>query len=79
MAWKNEAADSAMAKIETLVRDFIMAGFTKIYHDVSMPLAGDEIAQGMDPAVVASRSARLAAVCEQSYALLHTKDSKVLP
>lgn len=79
MVWKNEAADSAMAKAETLVRDFIMAGFTKIHLDASMPLARDDISQGMDPAVVAARAARLAAVCEQAYTLLHAEDSQAVP
>jgi len=79
MVWKNEAADSAMAKAETLVRDFIMSGYTKIHLDASMPLAGDDIAHGMDLAVVAARAARLAAVCEQAYALLHVKDSEAVP
>jgi D-tagatose-1,6-bisphosphate aldolase subunit GatZ/KbaZ len=79
MVWKNETADIAMAKAETLVRDFVIAGFTKIHLDASMPLAGDNIAQGMDPALVAARAARLAAVCEQAYASLHSKDSEAIP
>jgi len=79
MVWQNETADSAMAKAETLVQDFVRAGFTKIHLDASMPLAGDDISHGMDPAVVAARAARLAAVCEQAYALLHARDSEAVP
>lgn len=79
MVWKNETADSAMAKAETLVRDFVEAGFTKIHLDASMPLAGDDISHGMDPAVVAARAARLAAVCEQAYASLHARGSEAVP
>jgi Predicted tagatose 6-phosphate kinase len=79
MVWKNEPAEDAMAKAEVLVRDFIMAGFTKIHLDASMPLAGDDITHGMDPAVVAARAARLAAVCEQAYTLLRSRDPEAVP
>lgn len=79
MVWKDETADSALAKAAILVRDFVAAGFTKIHLDASMPLAGDDIAQGMDPSVVAARAARLAAVCENTYASLHAKDPEAVP
>ncbi|QOX65129.1 class II D-tagatose-bisphosphate aldolase, non-catalytic subunit [Anoxybacterium hadale] len=79
MVWKNETEESAMNKAETLVRDFIMAGFTKIHLDASMPLADDEITQGLDPSVVARRAARLAAACEQAYRSLHVKNSDAVP
>jgi D-tagatose-bisphosphate aldolase class II non-catalytic subunit len=62
--WKNEAAETAMAKSETLVRDYVLAGFTKIHLDTSMACADDAITLG--DGIIAERAARLALVAEQA-------------
>jgi D-tagatose-1,6-bisphosphate aldolase subunit GatZ/KbaZ len=39
LIWTNEEAESAMKKSEELVRQYVMAGYTKIHIDTSMKLA----------------------------------------
>ena len=63
--WQNEPAESAMQKAETLIQNYVQAGFTKIHLDCSMKL-GDDPQDTPDPAVIASRTARLAQVAERS-------------
>ncbi len=79
MVWRDEAEDIAMGKADTLVRDYVLAGFTKIHLDASMPLAGDDLSHGMDSAVVAARAARMASVCEDAYASLDTAGTNTVP
>ncbi|MDR3374953.1 MAG: class II D-tagatose-bisphosphate aldolase, non-catalytic subunit [Ancalomicrobiaceae bacterium] len=61
-AWRDRPAEAAMAEAETLVATYVRAGFSKIHLDCSEGCSG-EPAQLSD-AVVASRAARLAKVCE---------------
>lgn len=79
MVWKNEPAESAMAKADTLVYDFVLAGFTKIHLDASMPLADDDITNGMSPVLVAERAARLAVQGEKAYGERLKKDPGAMP
>ena len=41
LTWQNEPEAGAMDKAETLVYEFVLAGFTKIHLDTSMKLADD--------------------------------------
>jgi D-tagatose-1,6-bisphosphate aldolase subunit GatZ/KbaZ len=52
-----------MHKAVELVRDYVLAGFTKIHLDCSMRL-GDDPPGGPEPAQVAERAAELAAAAE---------------
>jgi D-tagatose-1,6-bisphosphate aldolase subunit GatZ/KbaZ len=70
IAWADEPAEDAMSKAETLVHDFIMAGFTKIHLDASMTLGDDIIGQGFNPMLTVGRAVRLAAACENAYKIL---------
>lgn len=60
-AWRALDADSAMAKADTMVRDYVAAGFGKIHLDCSEGCAGDP--PQLDDDVTAARSARLAQIC----------------
>lgn len=60
-AWRALDADAAMAKADTMVRDYVAAGFGKIHLDCSEGCAGDP--PQMDDDVTAVRSARLAQIC----------------
>jgi len=60
--WRNEPAKCAMAKAEDLMRGYVQAGFTKIHLDCSEGCAGEPTQ--VDDQTSASRSARLAFVCE---------------
>ena len=64
--WQHEPADVAMEKAKVLVRDYVLAGFTKIHLDCSMRLA-DDPPGSLDVEVSARRTAHLAKVAE-SYA-----------
>lgn len=61
-AWQRQNALDAMAHAETLVAAYASAGFHKIHLDCSMRCADDPAT--LDDAIVATRSARLAAVAE---------------
>ncbi len=61
--WQNEKAESAMQKAETLVRNYVEAGFVKIHLDCSMRLA-DDPESASDVELSARRAARLARVAE---------------
>ena len=63
--WQDLPAESAMAKSERLIADYVEAGFRKIHLDCSMPCADD--AQPLTDAVVAARAARLCAVAERAW------------
>lgn len=67
LVWRKENAESAMKKAETLVRLFVEAGFRKIHIDTSMPLGTDQADGIFCHELVAQRSARLAAVCEEAW------------
>lgn len=66
LTWKDENADEAMAKAETLVADFVKAGFTKIHLDTSMKL-GDDGEGRLSSEVIAERGARLCAAAEKAF------------
>jgi len=61
--WQNEKTESAMQKAETLVHNYVEAGFVKIHLDCSMRLA-DDPESASDVELSARRAARLARVAE---------------
>ncbi|UVC09460.1 class II D-tagatose-bisphosphate aldolase, non-catalytic subunit [Rhizobium sp. TH2] len=63
-AWRNEPAESAMAKARTLVAAYVSAGFTKIHLDCSEGCLGEPAQVG--DMVSAARAAELARVCEDA-------------
>ena len=63
--WQNEHSESAMAKSEALIRDYVQVGFTKIHLDCSMRLA-DDPAGSLNVEVVAERAAQLAKAAESA-------------
>ena len=60
--WKDLPADVAMDKAYTMIAAYAAAGFKKLHLDASMPCADDPTP--LPHAVIAARSARLAAVAE---------------
>ncbi len=61
--WQAEPADVAMSKAETLIHDYVDAGFVKIHLDCSMRL-GDDPEGALDIEISARRAARLAKIGE---------------
>jgi D-tagatose-1,6-bisphosphate aldolase subunit GatZ/KbaZ len=64
--WRRERADDAMGKAAVLVDQFATAGYRKLHLDASMRCADDDATQPLSPAVIAQRSAVLAAVAEEA-------------
>jgi D-tagatose-1,6-bisphosphate aldolase subunit GatZ/KbaZ len=62
--WRTMPADEAMRHAETMVAEYVQAGFTKIHLDASMPCGG-EPAQLSDE-VVAQRSVQLCKAAEHA-------------
>jgi D-tagatose-1,6-bisphosphate aldolase subunit GatZ/KbaZ len=62
--WRTLPPEDAMSQADELVRAYVDAGFTKIHLDCSFSCAGDP--SPLTDVLVASRSARLIAVAEQT-------------
>jgi D-tagatose-1,6-bisphosphate aldolase subunit GatZ/KbaZ len=76
--WQHEPAEVAMPKAETLVRDYVRAGFTKIHLDASMKLADDDPSRPLDVELSARRAAQLAKAAED-VKFVEGQKSKVSP
>jgi D-tagatose-1,6-bisphosphate aldolase subunit GatZ/KbaZ len=63
--WQHLPAETALAKSEQLIADYVEAGFRKIHLDCSMSCADDPAP--LSDAVVAARAARLCAVAERAW------------
>ncbi|PXA84844.1 D-tagatose-bisphosphate aldolase, class II, non-catalytic subunit [Nostoc sp. 3335mG] len=65
-AWTTLPAAEAMGKAETMVADYVRAGFRKIHLDCSMSCADDPVP--LPEAAIAERAARLCRAAEDAYA-----------
>ena len=63
--WKDEPAISAMEKAKALIRDCVLAGYSKIHIDTSMKLGSD--ASHPSPRLIASRGAELCLEAEKAF------------
>lgn len=70
LTWQNEVSDSAMEKSCELIRQYVLAGFTKIHIDTSMKLADDSKDKQLDTAVIAQRGAVLCRKAEEAFSEL---------
>lgn len=68
LTWTNLPAAEAMDNAEELVRQFVLAGFTKIHLDTSMRVADDDLQARLSDEVIAERGARLCKAAEAAYA-----------
>jgi D-tagatose-1,6-bisphosphate aldolase subunit GatZ/KbaZ len=73
--WRKEGPESAMQKACVLVRDCILAGYTKIHLDASMPLGGHE---PLSDEIVSERAAELCLAAEQAHQRMGTDSSAPL-
>jgi D-tagatose-1,6-bisphosphate aldolase subunit GatZ/KbaZ len=67
--WRLLGPDEAMDRADALVEAYVLAGFTKIHLDCSMPCSGDPSPLTDD--IVAERAARLAKVAEAAASRDH--------
>jgi D-tagatose-1,6-bisphosphate aldolase subunit GatZ/KbaZ len=80
LTWKDEPAATAMKKSCELLRQYVLAGFTKIHIDTSMHLADDASKEKLNTGVIAERGAELCKVAEEAYQqLLMREPSAVRP
>ncbi|MDP4182183.1 MAG: class II D-tagatose-bisphosphate aldolase, non-catalytic subunit [Bacillota bacterium] len=70
LTWQNESSNSAMEKSRELIRQYVLAGFTKIHIDTSMRLADDSTDKQLDTEVIAQRGAILCKEAEEAFAEL---------
>ena len=63
--WRNESSGVALAKASQLVRDCVLAGYSKIHLDTSMPCA-DDGRPALDDRTVAERAAVLCQISEEA-------------
>ncbi|VBB08178.1 aldolase-type tim barrel [Lucifera butyrica] len=67
LTWQEEPAGAAMSKALELIRQYVLAGFTKIHIDTSMRLGDDRKDLPLDTGVIAARGAVLAKEAEDSF------------
>ncbi len=67
LTWVSMPEEEAMCNAEELVRQYVLAGFTKIHIDTSMRVADDSTELRLPEEVIARRGARLVAAAEKAY------------
>lgn len=78
LTWKNESSQTAMKKAEELVKQFVLAGFTKIHIDTSMRLKDDDKSKRLSDKTIAERGVRLVASSEKAFAELQKIDPSAM-
>ena len=67
LTWMSDNQLEAMEKSKDLLREYVLAGFTKIHIDTSMKVADDDKNAPLDTAIIAERGAILCAVAEEAF------------
>ena len=67
LVWKDEDEHTAMDNAHELIREYVLAGFTKIHIDTSMRLAGDDKGTRLASAVIAERGTALCNSAVQAF------------
>lgn len=67
LVWSSEPEEQAMAKAETLVAEYVEAGFTKIHLDTSMRLGDDTPEDKLSSEKIARRGAWLCKTAQKAY------------
>lgn len=67
LKWMNLPETDAMKNAKELVRQYVLAGFTKIHLDTSMRVADDPVDIRLSDDDIARRSAELCMVCEKAF------------
>ncbi len=70
LTWKHEPAIVAMEKSRELIRQYVLAGFTKIHIDTSMHVGDDDQDKPLATEVIAERGAMLCREAEDAYVKL---------
>ena len=76
LPWAHLSEDEAMLNAEQLVRDSVLAGYSKIHLDTAMRLGSDDPNVPFPVRTCAARGARLAAICEKAFAQFEDKGER---
>jgi len=80
LTFTNLAEDKAMAEASELVRQYVLAGYTKIHIDTSMKVFNDDPNTRLTDEIIAHRGAMLVKVAEEAFAeLVKTKPDATHP
>ena len=79
--WKKETSQGAMGKACSMVKEYALAGFSKIHLDASMCLADDSEGEyrALDPEIIAEREAKLCFEAEKAYKNIFGNNTALLP
>lgn len=78
LTWKNMETSEAMESSKSLIREYVLAGFTKIHIDTSMPLKGDIESSEFGDSLIADRASVLCKIAEAAYLELKEKDRNAI-
>ena len=67
LAWVDKSETEAMENAKELVRQAVLAGYTKIHLDTSMKLGSDDVNVKLSDDVIAKRGVELYKVCEDAF------------
>jgi len=67
LTWKGMPSEKALEEAKELIRQFVLAGFTKIHIDTSMHLGDDDKTKKLETSIIAERGAILAKTAEKAY------------
>ena len=74
LTWCDEPEKEAMAKAKVLVRDCVLAGYTKVHLDTSMKLGDDPVDEPLKVETIAERGAILYQECDKAFKKLKEKN-----
>ena len=78
LTWRTINPREAMENAKNLIREYVLAGFSKIHIDTSMPLNGDFENEIFDDSLIANRASVLCKVAEEAYLELKEKDDEAM-
>ena len=78
LTWRTINPREAMENAKNLIREYVLAGFSKIHIDTSMPLNGDFENEIFDDSLIANRSSVLCKVAEEAYLELKEKNDEAM-
>lgn len=78
LVWKSLDEDTAMNYSKFLIREYVLAGFTKIHIDTSMHIGNDLKSRKFGDEVIAERAAILCEVAEDAFNLLNKSDKDAM-
>lgn len=78
LTWTKIDPNQAMENAKTLIREYVLAGFTKIHLDTSMPIKGDLENGLFNDGLIAERAAILCKVAEDAYLDLLKEDKNAM-